>query len=558
MISLKTKMVGTVIMLAALAGIVAGVGVSSLASIHHATKEADNASTKLELAFAAQVDLITWFRGTETLILTGATPEVVAEGRKEAEDSYRKLTAGLNQLAEAVVTDEGRTLTAKAKDLVAQYRTIQSQADRFYDQHQNDDLLRVMHSGSSIDDQILEMLSRIVARTDEIQQKAVEQANSTYDSASSLLWGASAAGIVVFLGLALWVIVIGVSRPLERVTGAMTAVAGGDLDVEVPGLGREDEIGQLGAALDTFKRNGQERREMAADRERQQRAAVEEKRRTMNQLADGFESSFRSVVDALSQAVTQLQADAQGLSATADQTNRQAVAVAAAAEQATANVQTVAAATEQLSSSVNEISRQVSESSRIAGVAVDEANKTNVTVAGLSEAAQKIGEVVGLINNIASQTNLLALNATIEAARAGEAGKGFAVVASEVKNLANQTAKATDDIQGQVGQMQAVTGTAVDAIKGITGTIQRMSEITTTIASAVEEQGAATREIARNVQQASTGTREVSSNIGSVTQAAGEAGHMAGSVLGATKELARQTDRLRQEVDGFVRRVRNS
>jgi len=221
-------------------------------------------------------------------------------------------------------------------------------------------------------------------------------------------------------------------------------------------------------------------------------------------------------------------------------------------------VQTVAAATEELSSSVNEISRQVSESSRIANVAVDEANKTNITVAGLSDAAQKIGEVVGLINNIASQTNLLALNATIEAARAGEAGKGFAVVASEVKNLANQTAKATEDIQGQVGQMQSVTGTAVDAIKGITGTIQRMSEITTTIASAVEEQGAATREIARNVQQASTGTREVSSNIGGVTQAAGETGHMAGSVLGATKELSRQTDRLRQEVDAFVRRVRTS
>ena len=558
MISLKVKMIGTVIMLAVLAVVLAGVGIASLTRIHSATEQADGASTKLELAFTAQVNLISWFRGTEALILTDANPDSVAQGRKEARDNYRKLMATLDQLAPALSTDTGRAAIVKIKELATQYSSIEAKANQLYDQHQMDDLIRVMRSGSSLDDQILDQLSKIVVYNDHEQQTQVEQVNETYKSADALLWWVSGVGIVVFLGLGLWVILAGVSAPLEGITRAMTTVAGGNLDAQVPGLGRNDEIGQLAGALETFKRNGYERREMAADQQRRQQEATEEKRRTMNQLADGFESSVRSVVEALSQAVNQLQADAQGLAATADQTNRQAVAVAAAAEQATSNVQTVAAATEELSSSVNEISRQVSESSRIANVAVDEANKTNITVAGLSDAAQKIGEVVGLINNIASQTNLLALNATIEAARAGEAGKGFAVVASEVKNLANQTAKATEDIQGQVGQMQSVTGTAVDAIKGITGTIQRMSEITTTIASAVEEQGAATREIARNVQQASTGTREVSSNIGGVTQAAGETGHMAGSVLGATKELSRQTDRLRQEVDAFVRRVRTS
>ncbi|CAK0740848.1 methyl-accepting chemotaxis protein [Azospirillaceae bacterium] len=262
------------------------------------------------------------------------------------------------------------------------------------------------------------------------------------------------------------------------------------------------------------------------------------------------------MVSGVATAATQMQSDAQSLTATAEQTNRQSAAVAGAAEQASSNVQTVAAATEELTASVGEIGRQVTESARIAGTAVEEANRTNATVASLADAAQKIGDIVQLINSIASQTNLLALNATIEAARAGDAGKGFAVVASEVKNLASQTAKATEDIQGQVMQMQTVTGTAVDAIKGITGTIRRMSEIATTIATSVEQQGAATHEIARNVEQASQGTREVSGHIGGVTQAAGATGRMACQTLSAAQNLNQQAARLRSEVDGFVSRVR--
>jgi methyl-accepting chemotaxis protein len=490
--------------------------------------------------------------------MADATPELLSHGRTDAEAAYKRLSAGISQLGGLVVTESGRTAVARSKELIAQYREIEIQALRLADQKQTDELIRVMRSGSKIDDQILEALSQIVARNNEFQQTAVAQVNDTFDSASSLLWGVSVAGILGGVALALWVILVMVVRPLGGIGSAVDRVAAGDLEVVVPGLGRADEIGRLAEALETFKRNGLESRQLRIDQERQRAEAETAKRKLMAQLADGFEGSIRGVVDAIAQAVSQLQADAQGLSATADQTNRQAVAVAAAAEQASANVQTVAAATEELSSSVNEISRQVSDSSRIAAVAVEEAHKTNLTVASLSDAAQKIGEVVGLINNIASQTNLLALNATIEAARAGEAGKGFAVVASEVKNLANQTAKATEDIQGQVGQMQAVTGTAVGAIKGITSTIQRMSEITTTIASAVEEQGAATREIARNVQEAASGTRDVSSNIGGVTQAASETGQMAGSVLGAAADLSAQTDRLRQEADGFVRRVRSA
>ncbi len=558
MLTLKTKMIGAVVMLAVLAVTLAAMGLTNLARIHDRTLEADDAATRLELAYSSQVDMLAWFRGAENMIMADATPESIAQSRKDAAAAFKRLNAGINQLGELVVTDQGRASIAKIKEMIVQYRDIETQAERFFDQHQNEDLIRVMRSGSSLDDKILDNLSSIVSRNNGYQQKAVEAVKATYDSASALLWGVSTVGIVLGVGLALWVILLGVIRPLEGIEAAIGRVAAGDFTTEIPGVGRDDEIGHLAGAAETFKRNGLETQQLRADQDRERQEAEIAKRRLMGQLADGFEGSMRGVVNALAHTVTQLQADAQGLSATADQTNRQAVAVAAAAEEASSNVETVAAATEELSSSVSEISRQVSESSRIASVAVEEANKTNLTVASLTEAAQKIGEVVGLINNIASQTNLLALNATIEAARAGEAGKGFAVVASEVKNLANQTAKATEDIQGQVGQMQTVTGTAVTAIKGITGTIQRMSEITTTIASAVEEQGAATREIARNVQQAASGTRDVSGNIGGVTQAAGETGQMAGSVLGAASELSSQTDRLRQEVDGFVSRVRGS
>jgi methyl-accepting chemotaxis protein len=260
----------------------------------------------------------------------------------------------------------------------------------------------------------------------------------------------------------------------------------------------------------------------------------------------------KEVVGVVASASSEMESAAQSMSATAEETNRQAGAVAAASEEASSNVQTVASAAEELSSSISEITRQVTQSSDVARKAVEEAAKTNATVKGLAEAAQKIGEVVNLINEIAGQTNLLALNATIEAARAGEAGKGFAVVASEVKSLANQTAKATEDIGRQISAIQSATEAAVGAIQGIGKTIEEIAKIATNIASAVEEQGAATQEIARNVQQASAGTQEVTSNISGVTKAATETGAAAGQVLTAARELATQGDTLKKEVEGFL------
>jgi methyl-accepting chemotaxis protein len=274
------------------------------------------------------------------------------------------------------------------------------------------------------------------------------------------------------------------------------------------------------------------------------------------QMIADFETNVKSVVDQVAAASTEMRATAESMAASSEESVRQSNAVAAAAEEATANVQTVASASEELSSSISEISRQVSQSSKIAQEAVQEAERTNETVQGLAEASTKIGEVVNLINDIASQTNLLALNATIEAARAGEAGKGFAVVASEVKNLANQTARATEDISSQIAAIQQATTGAVEAIQGIGKTIDEVNEIAGTIAAAVEEQGAATNEISRNVQEAATGTQEVSQNIQGVSQAANEAGQGASEVLSAAEELSKQSEDLGNQVDAFLVQIK--
>ena len=277
---------------------------------------------------------------------------------------------------------------------------------------------------------------------------------------------------------------------------------------------------------------------------------------TLNQHANIFENEVHSMVEIVASAATELQSTSQSMAQTAEATSKQATMVAQAAEEAASNVQTVASAAEQLHASISEISRQVSESTRISSEAVEKARRTNELVNGLAAAADKIGQVVKLINDIASQTNLLALNATIEAARAGDAGKGFAVVANEVKNLASQTARATEEISSQISGVQSATRDAVEAIEGIGGTIGLINEIASAIAAAVEEQGAATREIARNVQEASTGTTDVTSNIHSVTEASNETGHAAHEVLTASRELSTQSERLKLKVDDFLTDIR--
>jgi methyl-accepting chemotaxis protein len=410
----------------------------------------------------------------------------------------------------------------------------------------------------------LAAMSQSYADAEPILSAIQQSANSRFDAAKARMQQIDSSArttmmiTVVIIGVIMlllaWAIGRGISRPVVALADAMQRLSSGDKSISVPVIGR-DEVAEMASAFGIFKENMIKAEALAAQELEAQRRRAE-RARLIEKLTNEFDHDVSDVLRTVTSATTEMQATASSMTSTAEETSRQSTVVASASEEASMNVQTVATATEELSASVAEISRQVTQSANIAGRAVEDANRTNAQVRSLAEAAQKIGEVVSLINDIASQTNLLALNATIEAARAGEMGKGFAVVASEVKNLANQTAKATEEIAAQIGGIQQATGEAVKAIQSIGQTIGEINDIATTIASAVEEQGAATQEIARNVQQAAAGTQEVSTNIAGVSQAATVTGEAADQVLEAASELSKQSDTLRRKVETFLSAIK--
>ena len=386
----------------------------------------------------------------------------------------------------------------------------------------------------------------------------VKEAKAEYDAAEheyGWLVGAALALLVTSIaigGLVSRQTIRAIVRPLQRLNDAMLSINQGKLDNRIV-VERDDELGVALRNLQTLQAIVRfDRDELKAS----ERRSATERKMEMTKLAGNFESAVGEIIETVSSASTELEASANTLTATAERGEKLATMVAAASEEASTNVQSVASATEELSSSVNEIGRQVQESARMANEAVEQARITDQKVGELSKAAARIGDVVELINTIAGQTNLLALNATIEAARAGEAGRGFAVVASEVKALAEQTAKATGEISQQISGIQGATQDSVNAIKMIGSTIKSLSEISSTIAAAVEEQGAATQEIARNVQQAAQGTHQVSSNIADVQRGATETGSASAQVLDAAQALSTDSNRLRTEVGRFLDGVR--
>ena len=477
-------------------------------------------------------------------------------GLAEVTKAHQEIGAHWGAYTATKLVDEEARLVEEAKRRIGQADAAVANLRRLMSGRDAEGLVRFAeHELYPAIDPLTETIGRLVALQIDVAKAELIRAGDTAERSNLIMIVAGLAGLAV-IAACLVIVTVSVSRPIARITRTMNALAKGATDIVVPGLGQGDEIGGMAAAVEVFKHNAIEKMRLEAEQEAVKRNAEAERRQAMNALAEQLQVDVGGVVQALASSAGQMQTTSQAMSATAEETSRQAAAVACASQQASGNVQTVASAAEELAASIREIGRRMSESHTVARTAVGQAQQTQESVRGLALAAEKIGEIVDLINSVAAQTNLLALNATIEAARAGEAGRGFAVVASEVKALAGQTAKATDEIAAQINGVRREIDSTVKAIKSIADTIGSLNEIAAATAAAVEEQDAATQEIARNVEQAAVGTQEVNSNIGAVTQAAEETGSAAGQVLKAAGEMARQSDAMRQFVDGFIARVR--
>jgi methyl-accepting chemotaxis protein len=482
-----------------------------------------------------------------------------------AEDGKYKAMAS-KEIQDVMMKIEKQTETtkdAKLKESVLVLRTLVDDYSKLVEKLWAS---KEPNTGSSDTAFFLKAIGENAAKTDNVivdlvqgykrnGKSRVDQGLAALTSLKNLSIGACIASVL--LGVVMLLLTSrSIVTPVRGMTQAMSRIAAGDLTLEVPARDRQDEVGEMAQALQVFKENALQVEQLRREHEEAAVHAAKERRQAMLDMADKFESSVLGVVKGVAASSTEMQSTAKSMSQIAQETSSQAASVAAASTQANANVETVAAATEELSASIGEISSRVAEAAQIADKAAETSNSTAQTVGKLAAASAKIGEVVELINTIASQTNLLALNATIEAARAGDAGKGFAVVASEVKGLANQTAKATEEIAAQISAVQTETNNAVQAINSISQIINQVKDISSSIAAAVEEQGAATKEISNNVQQASQGTREVSTNVVSVTEAATQTGVAAEQVLTTASELAQNADVLRKEVDGFLANIR--
>jgi methyl-accepting chemotaxis protein len=488
-----------------------------------------------------------------TAALSANNSDILEAIEKEFKETQARVKASLEQLptnaGTKALSDAALKLLAlgEGKERVFKVRQKELDADDYGQTILEE--TRKLNVGLGIS--VQQLVDGVQKETD----AATSQSRQEISLATTIMLGLGAATLIGSI-LFVWLYVgRNILRRIRALQSSMKVLSSGDLESQIYRSGQSDEIAEMSESLQVFRESMIAARALTADQDRD-RIAKSERASRMEERIVEFETTVRTALDSLQEAAGSMQTTAQSMSATADQSSALVSAVASAAEETSVNVQTVSSGTEELSSSIEEIGRQVVTSAEIARKAVDEAGATDATMQGLADNAARISVVVDLIQTIASQTNLLALNATIEAARAGEAGRGFAVVASEVKSLATQTAKATDEIRQQIVSMQTVTTSAVSAIRSISTTIGEINDVTTAIAAAVEEQGAATREIARNISHAAGGTSEVSSNIVGVSSASTQAGTAANEVLTASGALRREADVLRAEIDAFLENIR--
>ena len=556
-----SKILGIVLLLCGIGAAIAWLGVSALSDLSEKAGVMSTAAKRALLAARANQNVIALNRAEFRSALDPrddnrlAARDVINAQLKQYQERFdevsqtpdekaKTLLPGVREAFSAYKSQMDTTLAAVDAEKSAK---LSDSADKL-----RDTAMKSRAAAENLQGKMRELADRLNARVEEKSKEAREQ----YESTSRFL--IILAGLGVIIGGALGFIIgqYGIARPIRMIVGVLQELAAGRYQVDIAGLDRKDEVGEVAKTAEVFRENGLAKIRMEAEQKEIEQRSAAQRRQDMLRLADQFESAVGEVIETVSSASTELEASATTLTSTAEHAQQLATVVASASEEASTNVQSVASATEELSSSITEISRQVQESARVASEAVGQARTTTERVSELSKAATRIGDVVELINTIAGQTNLLALNATIEAARAGEAGRGFAVVASEVKALAEQTAKATGEIGQQISGIQSATQESVGAIKDISDTIERLSEISSAIAAAVEEQGAATQEISRNVQQAAEGTHQVSSNITDVQRGASETGSASAQVLSAAQSLSGDSNRLKLEVGKFLTTVR--
>lgn len=549
------KLLAAVVLLALVAGAITGMSYRSLVTAEDSFKRQAAFAENLFNAGRAQSNVLGYSRALEWLA-TELTPEQRQRWEASMSTEMQRLDHRLAYLDQHLTDPESRRNLGTVKAGLERFRPVQANVMELA----RTGKLREAAAAVLAVGPIIEEMRTKVREMEDQASHTVDAARDAFiaQAASDRNWalGGSAFGIVVALVLALLIVLRGVTGPLKRLTAQAERLAAGKLDVETEGRARADEVGAIARGLESLRMTAQRARALEAEAAEARAQAERNRARAQEEMADSLERSMGGVTRALAASAAELQATIRTLSVSTDRISEQAGAVANGAGQATGNVQTVAAAAEELAASVGEITRQVAQAAQVAGRAVEEARNTDAVVTSLAEGASRISEVVRLISDIAGQTNLLALNATIEAARAGEAGKGFAVVASEVKQLAAQTAKATEEIGTQITGIQGATDRAVQSIKGIAQVVAEIDQIASSIAAAVEEQGAATREIARNVAEAAEGTNRVAATIGQVTEDVAETTGALGAIRAESDQIARQGEMLSAELGTLLAGLR--